>query len=68
MRTAWAAEDLPEMVNLAHWLKGAAGSAGFAAFTLPAQQLEQFARQGRAYAIEASIARLEQMARSIVTA
>jgi PAS domain S-box-containing protein len=68
MRAAWAAEDLPELLGLAHWLKGAAGSAGFAAFTQPAQQLEQFARQGRSYAIEASIARLEQMARSIVIA
>jgi PAS domain S-box-containing protein len=67
MRAAWAAEDLPELVALAHWLKGAGGSAGFPALTQPAQQLEQFARQGRSYAIEASIVRLEQLARSIVT-
>jgi CheY-like chemotaxis protein/HPt (histidine-containing phosphotransfer) domain-containing protein len=65
MRAAWAAEDLPELIGLAHWLKGAGGTAGFAAFTQPAHQLEQYARQGRNYAIEASIARLEQLARSI---
>ncbi|HEY5314005.1 MAG TPA: response regulator [Pirellulales bacterium] len=67
MRAAWAAEDLPELVALAHWLNGAGGSAGFPALTQPAQQLEQFARQGRSYAIEASIVRLEQLARTIVT-
>jgi PAS domain S-box-containing protein len=67
MRAAWATEDLPELVALAHWLAGAGGTAGFPALTQPARQLEQFARQGRSYAIEASIVRLEQLARSIVT-
>ena len=66
MRDALAAADLPELVNLAHWLKGTAGSAGFRDFTKPCERLEQLARQGQIPAIEGAIQQLEQIARRIV--
>ena len=36
MQRAWADRNLEEMAGLAHWLKGAGGTAGFDAFTEPA--------------------------------
>jgi CheY-like chemotaxis protein/HPt (histidine-containing phosphotransfer) domain-containing protein len=40
MNRAWADQNLAEMAALAHWLKGAGGTAGFDAFTEPARHLE----------------------------
>ena len=36
-----------ELIQLAHWLKGAGGTAGFPMFTDPARSLEQAARQNQ---------------------
>ena len=36
--------DFAEIAALAHWLKGAAGTVGYDAFTEPATQLEQHAK------------------------
>ncbi|MGQ9574423.1 MAG: response regulator [Thermoguttaceae bacterium] len=44
MKRAWANGDLEELARLAHWLKGAGGTAGFGAFNEPAKSLEQFAK------------------------
>ena len=33
MHHAWAVGDFSELAQLAHWLKGAGGTAGFPAFT-----------------------------------
>jgi HPt (histidine-containing phosphotransfer) domain-containing protein len=41
---AWAERDFEELARLAHWLKGAGGTAGFAAFTEPAKHLEQMVK------------------------
>lgn len=46
MKRALAAGDLEELARLAHWLKGSGGTAGFDAFTAPARELEQLAKQG----------------------
>jgi CheY-like chemotaxis protein/HPt (histidine-containing phosphotransfer) domain-containing protein len=46
MRRACAARNYVELAAAAHWLKGCGGSAGFEAFTRPAQALELLARQG----------------------
>ncbi len=43
MEAAWEASDFRKIAKLAHWLKGAAGTLGFNAFTEPAIELEQFA-------------------------
>ena len=46
MRSAWEFDDRDALGRLAHWLKGAAGTVGFDAFTAPARQLEFYAKQG----------------------
>ncbi|MFI5456028.1 MAG: PAS domain S-box protein [Isosphaerales bacterium] len=46
MRAAWEREDRDELARLAHWLKGAGGTAGFDAFTEPARRLEEHAKHG----------------------
>ena len=46
MQSALASGDFEELYELAHWLKGAGGTAGFAAFTAPAHRLEHSARVG----------------------
>jgi PAS domain S-box-containing protein len=40
MRDAWQADDFGKLAELAHWLKGSGGTAGFVAFTTPARELE----------------------------
>ena len=42
--TAWNEKDYAELVRLGHWLKGSAGSLGFAQFAEPARELEQLAK------------------------
>jgi len=39
-------QDLHELAQLAHWLKGAAGTVGYDDFTKPAARLEQAAKEG----------------------
>jgi PAS domain S-box-containing protein len=45
MRQAVMAGDHAELARLAHWLKGSGGTAGFHAFTDPAQQLQHLAQE-----------------------
>jgi signal transduction histidine kinase/HPt (histidine-containing phosphotransfer) domain-containing protein/ActR/RegA family two-component response regulator len=45
---AFAARDFAEVANLAHWLKGAAGTVGYDEFTEPAMKLEQAAKDNNA--------------------
>jgi PAS domain S-box-containing protein len=46
MRRALQECDFKRLSELAHWLKGAGGTAGFHAFTEPAAQLQQLAAAG----------------------
>ncbi len=46
MESACTAGDMAELANLAHWLKGSGGTAGFDCFTVPAKQLEDVAKSG----------------------
>ena len=47
MKEAWQNEQSEELRQLAHWLKGAGGTAGFPMFTDPAKALELVARQNQ---------------------
>ena len=47
MERAAREEDFRQLAELAHWLKGAGGTVGFAAFTEPASMLEQTAKRGQ---------------------
>ena len=42
--TAWREQDCEAVANLAHWLKGSGGTAGFDVFTTPAKALEDSAK------------------------
>jgi len=55
MKKAYCEPDLQELANLAHWLKGAAGTVGFDVFTHPASQLETAALAGDTAAVTQSI-------------
>jgi CheY-like chemotaxis protein len=44
MEEAWLARDHLQLHEHAHWLKGSAGTAGFDAFTVPAAELVQWAK------------------------
>lgn len=61
MRTACASEELEELAQLAHWLKGSAGSVGFHAFTQPARELERYARDGRRAEAGAQLDQLDDL-------
>jgi signal transduction histidine kinase len=58
--------DYRELARLAHWLKGSGGMAGFDAFTQPASDLEQLAKQNAAEQIPSALARLQALVQRIV--
>ena len=62
IEASWESEDLEVLAGLAHWLKGAAGTVGFDAFTGPAAHLELLAREGKTGEIETSIQELRDLA------
>ena len=66
MDTAWRARNMIELAALAHWLKGAAGTVGYDAFTEPAIELEQQVKSGAESGIAESLQRLRGLQRRIV--
>ena len=65
MRQALEKRDLTELARLAHWLKGAGGTAGFAVLTEPARRLEACVRDQQCDAIDAAVADLMALAKRI---
>jgi HPt (histidine-containing phosphotransfer) domain-containing protein len=63
---ALASDDLAELAQLAHWLKGAGGTVGYDAFFEPAVALEERARSGDRGAIAESLQQLQALAGRIV--
>jgi CheY-like chemotaxis protein len=61
LRTAWNAGDEAEIANIAHWIKGAAGTAGFDEFTQPAARLDGCARHGPGDQLALHIRQLEEL-------
>jgi HPt (histidine-containing phosphotransfer) domain-containing protein len=66
MDNAWNVRDLKELAALAHWLKGAAGTVGYDAFTEPATELEQVVRAGIEDQIPLKIGHLRRLQKRIV--
>jgi PAS domain S-box-containing protein len=66
LEDAWSRQDLRGVGEIAHWLKGAAGSVGFDAFTEPAQQLMEHARAENRDAIEPDMSHLRALAARVV--
>ena len=67
MEGAAARGDHKEILKLAHWLKGAAGTVGFSVFTEPAAELEQIAAKEDQKQTDEAINRLRAMFNRIVT-
>jgi signal transduction histidine kinase/DNA-binding response OmpR family regulator len=59
LRSAVQSQSWAEVAEIAHWMKGSGGTAGFDAFTAPAGRLERLARQGSFDEIPSAIAQLE---------
>ncbi len=65
MRTAWERGDRAELAGLAHWLKGAGGTAGFDALTETARRLEKQVQLGTTDEIGRELHAMEQLARRV---
>jgi two-component system, sensor histidine kinase len=61
LRTAVQQHQWTVVAEIAHWMKGSGGTAGFDAFTAPAGRLERLARQGGFNDIPACVAQLESV-------
>jgi DNA-binding response OmpR family regulator len=66
MDASLAAGDRVALADLAHWLKGAAGTVGFDAFTAPAEELRLLAIDGPCAAVPAKLRALRELAARIV--
>jgi signal transduction histidine kinase/HPt (histidine-containing phosphotransfer) domain-containing protein/ActR/RegA family two-component response regulator len=62
MQQAFAGQDFAELARLAHWLKGAGGTAGFSAFSQPARRLESLVKDQQCAEIEATITEIRHLA------
>jgi len=60
-------EEFEELVALAHWLKGSAGSVGFHEFTEVAEELEQAAKAVSRDTIVAKLAEIDELVSRIET-
>ncbi len=65
MQQASEKRDYKELAQLAHWLKGAGGTAGFAALTEPARRLEGFVHDQQCDDIETAVTELMDLAKRI---
>jgi len=66
MDSAWKTRNFSELAALAHWLKGAAGTVGYDAFTEPATELEQVVKAGAENQIGNKLEQLRRLQKRIV--
>ena len=66
MQRAAEAGEYATLSNQAHWLKGAAGTVGYDAFTEPAAELEKQARAGDQSSMLHQLSLIKELARKIV--
>jgi PAS domain S-box-containing protein len=66
LRAAHDNGDAQACAEIAHWLKGSAGSVGYDAFTEPAREAEQAARDGRLDAVAVQLERIESLGARVV--
>lgn len=65
MAVAYAQNDLQALASLAHWLKGAGGTAGFGAFTAPAAELERCARAEERTELERCLQQIRSLSQRV---
>ncbi|MFT5526249.1 MAG: CheY-like chemotaxis protein, partial [Pirellulaceae bacterium] len=68
MEAAFDARDIDRLATLSHTLKGTGGTAGFAAITAPATEINDLAKAERIDEIGPAMARLAEVVRQIVPA
>ncbi|WP_028586012.1 ATP-binding protein [Desulfogranum mediterraneum] len=66
MAQLYQAGELESLARSAHWLKGAAGTVGYHAFTQPATELEQLARAGDLEQLAARLQLVQRLAGAVV--
>jgi HPt (histidine-containing phosphotransfer) domain-containing protein len=66
LESAWKQEDWVEISELAHWLKGAAGTVGYDDFTEPASKLELFAKSQQRDLTEKMLQQVICLAKAVV--
>ncbi len=65
MKMAFAAADWNEIIDLAHWLKGSGGTAGYEQFTIPSGRLERLAKQQSHDKIEVVLREIDELAKAV---
>ena len=65
MREYALTDDFESLKQMAHWLKGTAGSAGFDQFSVPSARLERVADDGESDKIDEAITTLESLVKRI---
>ena len=68
MATAAAGQDFPQLAELGHWLKGAAGTVGFEQFTAPAAAMESAAKSQQIDGVRQSLEEINDIAARIEVA
>lgn len=66
MQLAWDAGDMDALSQLAHWLKGSAGTVGFNCFTAPASELEKVAKVGDTFQASGPLKTICDLKRRVV--
>jgi HPt (histidine-containing phosphotransfer) domain-containing protein len=65
MHAATRASQVGALAELAHWLKGSGGTAGYPAFTEVAARIERHAREGELSEVEALLAEVDRLAEAV---
>jgi hypothetical protein len=66
LRAAHVSGDAEVCADIAHWLKGSAGSVGYDAFTELARKAEEAARAGELAAVGEQLGRIEALGARVV--
>jgi PAS domain S-box-containing protein len=66
LRAAFVRGDADACAEIAHWLKGSAGSVGYDAFTEPAREAENAARAGDLATVGTQLDRIDALAARVV--
>ncbi|MHC5004688.1 MAG: Hpt domain-containing protein [Planctomycetota bacterium] len=65
LRSAWADGEVDELARLAHWLKGAGGTAGFPELTESAARLEALVRECGLEGVQSAVEELTRLVESV---
>jgi CheY-like chemotaxis protein/HPt (histidine-containing phosphotransfer) domain-containing protein len=67
MKLSLAAGDWNDLVELAHWLKGSGGTAGYEQFTIPAGRLERLAKEQKRDNVESVLNEIDRISKAVAS-